>query len=229
MKISQLSQRTDVPVATIKYYIREGLLNPGEKTAPNQATYGDSHLRRLELIRSLREGAGLGVAAIARTLEALDTPADRQVGRHVGTALKALEDATLTKSEPKLRGRVEDVVAHLIDRMNWKVTDTSAGRAMLEEALAAIDEHWPEGYSADGLERYAEIASQFAQLEIPDDWSPGSDSLDSDKETSLAYAVLGTVLYEPVILALRRLAHADRHRQLTGQALSQSDGGRGWK
>ena len=30
MKISELSAATDVPVATLKYYLREGLLPPGE-------------------------------------------------------------------------------------------------------------------------------------------------------------------------------------------------------
>ena len=30
MWIAELSRRTDVPVATIKYYLREGLLPPGE-------------------------------------------------------------------------------------------------------------------------------------------------------------------------------------------------------
>ena len=41
MRISELSARTGVPVATIKYYLREGLLPEGERTAPTQATYAD--------------------------------------------------------------------------------------------------------------------------------------------------------------------------------------------
>ena len=34
MKISQLSQASGVPVATIKFYLREELLPPGESTGP---------------------------------------------------------------------------------------------------------------------------------------------------------------------------------------------------
>lgn len=39
MRISELSDVTGVSVATIKYYLREELVPPGERTAPNQADY----------------------------------------------------------------------------------------------------------------------------------------------------------------------------------------------
>ena len=53
MRIAELSRDSGVPVPTIKYYVREGLLPPGELTSPNQAQYDASHLRRLRLIRAL--------------------------------------------------------------------------------------------------------------------------------------------------------------------------------
>jgi DNA-binding transcriptional MerR regulator len=37
MWIAELSRQTEVPVATIKYYLREGLLPAGELSSPNQA------------------------------------------------------------------------------------------------------------------------------------------------------------------------------------------------
>ena len=37
MRVAELSRRTDVSVASIKYYLREGLLPAGERTGPNQA------------------------------------------------------------------------------------------------------------------------------------------------------------------------------------------------
>jgi DNA-binding transcriptional MerR regulator len=39
MRIAELSRRSGVSVPTIKYYLREGLLPPGERTSPNQALY----------------------------------------------------------------------------------------------------------------------------------------------------------------------------------------------
>ncbi|RAC11977.1 MerR family transcriptional regulator, partial [Burkholderia multivorans] len=53
MRISELSRRSDVPVATIKYYLREGLLPAGERTSATQAVYTDAHVNRLALIRAL--------------------------------------------------------------------------------------------------------------------------------------------------------------------------------
>jgi hypothetical protein len=47
---------------------------------------------------------------------------------------------------------------------------------------------------------------------------------DGDREEQLGYAVLGTALYDPVIAALRRLAHQDAAlRRLT--ASERPDGG----
>ena len=46
MRIAELSQKTGVPVPTIKYYLREGLLPAGELTSPNQAHYDDRHVQR---------------------------------------------------------------------------------------------------------------------------------------------------------------------------------------
>ena len=37
MRISELARRSGLPVATVKYYLREGLLPAGEPTAATQA------------------------------------------------------------------------------------------------------------------------------------------------------------------------------------------------
>lgn len=55
MKVSELSTRSGVPISSIKYYLREGLLQSGVRTATNQADYGEPHVRRLRLIRSMTE------------------------------------------------------------------------------------------------------------------------------------------------------------------------------
>ncbi len=72
MKISELSERTGVSIPTLKFYLREGLLRPGTLTAPNQAGYDDSHVRRARLVRALREVAHLSIAQIAAITGALD-------------------------------------------------------------------------------------------------------------------------------------------------------------
>lgn len=202
MRISDLSRTTGVPVASIKFYIREGLLPRGRPTAPNQADYDKEHVERLTLIRALREVAGLPVAVIGDVVAALDGAGDGSPA--LTTALRALAP---DGADVSAAARV--TVRQLIDELDWSVDEESAGYSMLEAALTALDEHWPNGYSVERLRAYADLAGRMAEIEIPEDWDPQGKAT-----PSLVYAVLGTILYEPVILALRRLAHADRHRRL---------------
>ena len=53
MRISALATAADVPLATVKFYLREGLLHPGAATSATQASYDESHVRRIRLIRAL--------------------------------------------------------------------------------------------------------------------------------------------------------------------------------
>src|SRR5690606_7052378 len=95
MRISELSQTSGVPTATIKYYLREGLLHEGELTSATQAQYDDSHLSRLALIRALVGAGGLSLAATRRVLDQLDRT---DLGIH--QLLGVTQDAILADEEP---------------------------------------------------------------------------------------------------------------------------------
>ena len=84
MRISELSRRSDVPVPTIKYYLREGLLHEGVHTSATQAQYDASHEARLRLIRALVGPGGCSIAAVHRVIQAIENPPrfhPRPVGR----------------------------------------------------------------------------------------------------------------------------------------------------
>jgi DNA-binding transcriptional MerR regulator len=85
MRMAELAKLSGVARETIHYYLREGLLAPGEKSGKTISYYDDSHLERLRLIRHLREEKYLPVAVIRSILRAglegslgsdLDTLAD---------------------------------------------------------------------------------------------------------------------------------------------------------
>ena len=212
MRMAELSQRSGMPVATIKYYIREGLLPAGQRTATNQALYGQEHLARIELIRALRDVAGLSVATIGEVLDAVERPSDHSAPDHLAVAFYALgKPLEVPEGEEEDYRRAADCVDAVIAAQGWTTEHESVARADLIRALVAIDRHFPGGVSMDVLARYAGLAQRFADFEIPDSWDPAGAPT-----AALRYAVLGTVLFEPVILALRRLAHVDRHRRLSG-------------
>ena len=62
MRISELSEASGVPVATLKYYLREGLLPPGESLGATRADYSEDHLRRVRLVRALVDAVGADIA-----------------------------------------------------------------------------------------------------------------------------------------------------------------------
>lgn len=55
MKISELSALANTSLATIRYYLREGLLHHPVKTSKTMAYYTDEHLQRLLEIQNLKK------------------------------------------------------------------------------------------------------------------------------------------------------------------------------
>ncbi len=198
MRISELARRAGISVATAKYYLREGLLPGGAVTGPNQATYDDGHLHRLRLIRALREVGGLEIRAIRAVVAAIE---DEGLSQHelLGVAQRALHRPANRSPSPEAedaRGAVDG----FIDRLGWDVAPDAPGRLDLAEALAALARLGREGGTAL-LRPYAAAADAMAAWEvraIPTDEPPGA---------AVERLVVGTVVFEAVFNALRRLAH----------------------
>ena len=55
MKISDLVKRTQVSKETIHYYVREGLVPRPRKFAKNLASYNESYVERIRLIKELQD------------------------------------------------------------------------------------------------------------------------------------------------------------------------------
>src|SRR5690625_4892883 len=99
MKISELSAATEVPVGTIKYYLREGLLHPGERTSRTTARYDHGHVERFRLARALTEAGGLGIAQIKRVIDVIDAdapPSTRASCAVASTSIRGGASAAIT-------------------------------------------------------------------------------------------------------------------------------------
>lgn len=68
MKMSQLAAASGLTVSTIKFYMSQGLLPRPTKAKPNVAYYDEAFLKRLLIIRKMRD-EGLSVKSIKAILE----------------------------------------------------------------------------------------------------------------------------------------------------------------
>jgi DNA-binding transcriptional MerR regulator len=208
MWIAELSRRTEVPVATIKYYLREGLLAPGEAVGATRSRYDESHVRRLRLIRALVESGGLSLARVRSVLAEVDEES-RELHDVLGAAHGALIPDDLTATVES-RLRVDELIA---DR-GWLVYSESQDRILLAGALDALEK---VGYHLDDelLETYASAAAQVAEAEV-------AQLPAGDRQQTVENTVLVTALGGPVLLALRRLAQqsASAHRYGSAHLLS---------
>jgi DNA-binding transcriptional MerR regulator len=216
VRIAELSRESGVAVPTIKYYVREGLLRPGELTSPNQAQYDESHVRRLKLIRALVDVGGLSIAETRDVLAATDDP-----GASVHETLGKAQYATTPRRDYHVdevtRAAAVREVDDLLRRRGWQVKATSPARELLAEAISALhalgqDDLLPK------LETYAVAAEAVAAADLA--LILGRDSLESMVEG----VAIGTILGDVVLAALRRLAQENASAQAAaGSAASVGD------
>ncbi|WP_405618493.1 MerR family transcriptional regulator [Streptomyces sp. NBC_01511] len=213
MRIGELSRRTGVPVPTIKYYVREGLLPQGELSSPNQAQYGAAHERRLRLIRALLDVGGLKVAAIAEVLGAVDDP-DRPLHKVLGAAADRLGPAGAADDDAEAEA-AHAAVDELIARRGWRTHESNPAADDLSRALAAMA-RVGHGAFTELLDTYADAAEAVARADL------GYVGRRVAVEDLVESVVIGTVLGEAVFNAMRRLAHVDASARLYG--LGGADG-----
>lgn len=68
LKISEVAEQADVPVATVRHYLREGLLPEPVKTSRNMAYYPPEFVDRIRLIKRLQEERFMPLKVIRETL-----------------------------------------------------------------------------------------------------------------------------------------------------------------
>jgi len=105
-RISELAERSDVPVATIRHYLREGLLPEPVKTSRNMAYYPPEFVERIRLVKQLQEERFLPLRVIRELLARDDADPERL------RAMIDLEDRILDRALAGERERVPAAEAH---------------------------------------------------------------------------------------------------------------------
>src|SRR2546423_3358375 len=116
LRMGELAEASGVPAATIKHYLREGLLPEPVRTSRNMAYYPPDFVERIRLIKRLQEERFMPLKAIKRVLDG-----DPERTR----ALVELEDRILERAAAGEEARVSaaelrrryDIPREVLDRL----------------------------------------------------------------------------------------------------------------
>ena len=201
VKIKGLSEVTGVTVATLKYYLREGLLHAGESTAVNQADYDESHVRRVRLVRALLHLGRLSIADAQRVVAAVD---DDSISMH--DAFAVAQDAMVPardRGEEHYSQAVADVDS-FVRRHGLQVRADAEVRWMLADVVVTLEELGSAGFLGSpllsALDGVLATTLAMAELEV------ASTPADATRAEQMEYSVVGTVVFEVAYAALRRMA-----------------------
>lgn len=145
MRMQALAAASGVPVSTIKFYLRDGLLPQGRPTARNQADYGQEHVNRLRLLRVLMKVGGLHTETVRAIVKLLDDP--WSVPAEVGGRCAALAGPSVSVDDVKAAAAelgvpmgddVLDEYAHAAEIMEQAEVDMCAGLDETGPLLTAV-------------------------------------------------------------------------------------------
>jgi DNA-binding transcriptional MerR regulator len=212
MRLAELSERSGVSTATIKYYLREGLLPPGRQLNATTAEYDEEHLRRLRLVRAMIQVGRIPVTTVREVLGHVD---DDSLGRTIrlGAALWALPQVPEPEEEDEFVQAAHREIGALLDRLGWRnaerLSTISPAYRSLVVAVAAF-RRLGYGWGAEQLAPYAELMHRTAVLDLDN-----MEAYPSEPER-VEFAVLGAILNEPVLRALHRLAQEEESARRYG-------------
>jgi DNA-binding transcriptional MerR regulator len=208
MLVSELAERADVPLATVKYYLREGLLPAGQTTGPRRAEYGQEHLRRLRVLRLLREIGGVPVTSLRQVADALD---DDSLPVHDVMTLVAdvITAGPSIDADTSSLAVVDDVLAVV----GWDgVRPESMDRLRLAALVSLLNGPGPLGADVEVLSFYAGLADHLARAEV------ALVDHATERQELLEQMVTGSVVYGRIFELLRQLGHEHHHRVRTADA-----------
>lgn len=210
MLMSELAARAGVPVPTVKYYLREKVLMPGRATSATRAEYDETHIRRIALIKAL-SALGVSMARIKVIVGLIDA-ADGPLLQLIAAATSALPPVTEAAPDSGASASTGNPrAASILTALGLTLSTEAPPVAQLEQALADAEAAGMP-ITDERLRIYTEHVTAIAAYEIE------NMPLDS-ASAAIEYSVLGTILYEPIIAALRRIAHAElSFRRLTAES-----------
>ena len=228
LKISELAELSGVPVATVRHYLREGLLPEPVKTSRNMAYYPPEFAERIRLIKQLQEERFLPLKVIRELLESGNGDPDRL------RALIELEDRILDRALAGEHERVPaaevreryDVPKEVLDRLEeievlspnsrgYSPSDIKIIEAIGRFRAGGYDERI--GFTVYDTLRYKDALESLVREEVEVLMERLAGEMDPDRAVELIEA--GAQPLQDLIAALHTklmVAELERHRASRG-------------
>lgn len=196
MQLKELSQRTGVPPASIKFYLREGLLPAGQAITATRARYSPQHASRLELIQALRRVVGLNIAQIRKLLKLADDGVPRlELLAAVQRTVLRLDEVGTEHGD--IRTPAGDAVVRL---RNWPDAPSDARNAL--NAHVALMDSLNIPVTTELLDAYSKALDTIADLDIAATTAP------DDVNRLIMTAAVGMHMHSQLVLKLLAFAQA---------------------
>lgn len=233
LKISELAEQSGVPVATVRHYLREGLLPEPVKTSRNMAYYPPEFVERIRVIKQLQEERYMPLRVIRDLLDRQEAEPERL------RAMIELEDRILQRalageqqriSPDEVRGRY-DVPQEVLDRLaelgvltpdenGYSPSDVRVIEAIGRFRAGGYDER--VGFTVYDTLRYLRALEPLVAEEVDVLTSRLSGDVDPDRALEIIEAGIGPLndlmaaLHTKLLVARLRHHQADRHSQDAG-------------
>jgi DNA-binding transcriptional MerR regulator len=196
MQLKELSEQSSTPTASIKFYLREGLLPAGETIHATRAQYSERHVERLELIRVLRRVVGLNIEQIRSLVMMADDGVPR-LALLAAVQRVVLKLNTATADSGDAGTSAGDAVVRL---RNWPDYPSDA-RSALNAHLRLMDSLNIK-VGEEVLDLYSRAMDDVARFDIAATTAPKS------ADQLILTAAVGMHMHSQLLLRLLALAQA---------------------
>jgi DNA-binding transcriptional MerR regulator len=160
LKMSELSERSGVSAATIKHYLREGLLGDGGivRTSRNMAYYPPEFVDRIRLIKRLQEERFMPLRAIREQI------LDRAVAQGQGERISAAEVRRRYDLPQNVLDRLAELEVLSPTRRGYDADDLKIVEAIARFRAGGYDERL--GFTVYDTLRYKDALEPLVQEEV---------------------------------------------------------------
>lgn len=224
VRIGELAELAGVPVATVRHYLREGLIPEGRKTSRNMAYYPPELAERIRLIKQLQEERFMPLRMIRELLDSGNGDPERLRAlieledRILERAAEGERERTSTRSVGERYGVPADVLDKLAelrvlnpDRRGYSPSDVRIVEAISRFRAGGYDERI--GFTVYDTLRYKRALEGLVSEELQVLTERLAGEMDPDRVAELLEA--GVEPLQELISALHRkllIAELERHR-----------------